>query len=83
MLTDSLGVAPGERMTLASWLLGAWVGLVIGVKLIALSVRVTRTDFEPDRGACVACARCFLSCPQERTRLGLAPAPAPTGSLPG
>ena len=28
---------------LASWLVGAWAGLVIGLKLIALSVRVTRT----------------------------------------
>lgn len=60
-----------RRTTLTSWLLGAWVGLVIGLKLIALSVRVTRTDFEPDRGACVACARCFLSCPAERLRRGL------------
>ena len=60
-----------QRITLASWLLGAWVGLVIGAKLIALSVRVTRTDFEPDRGGCVACARCFLSCPNERVRRGL------------
>ncbi len=59
------------RMTLAARLFGAWVGLVIGIKLIALSLRVTRTDFEPDRGACVACARCFLSCPNERVRLGL------------
>jgi ferredoxin len=64
-----------QRATLASWLLGGWVGLVIGLKLVALSVRVTRTDFEPDRGACVACARCFISCPNERVRLGLPPEP--------
>lgn len=60
-----------RRMGLAMWLLGGWAGLVVGLKLIALSVRVTRTDFEPDRGSCVACARCFLSCPNERVRLGL------------
>ncbi len=65
-----------QRMALAGWLFGGWAGLVVGLKLIALSLRVTRTDFEPDRGACVACARCFLSCPNERLRLGLPPEPA-------
>lgn len=81
-----------ERLTLACWLLGGWAGLVIGLKLIVLSVRVTRTDFEPDRGACVACARCFLACPNERVRVGLplepgtpagavAPSPPPPGAL--
>jgi ferredoxin len=62
-----------QRVSLASWLFGAWAGLVVGLKLLSLSLRVTRTDYEPDRGACLACARCFLSCPNERTRLGLPP----------
>jgi len=65
-----------QRLDLAAWLFGGWAGLVIGLKLISLSLRVTRTDFEPDRGACVACARCFLSCPNERVRLGLPLDPA-------
>jgi len=60
-----------RRFDLACWLFGGWIGLVIGVKLLALSVRPGRTDYEPDRGACVACARCFASCPNERVRLGL------------
>jgi NosR/NirI family nitrous oxide reductase transcriptional regulator len=49
-------------------LLGAWVGIVIAAKLIQLSVRRTRTDFEPDRGTCVSCGRCFAYCPVERER---------------
>jgi len=53
---------------------GGWMGLVIGLKFVALSVRSSRTDFEPDRGACVACARCFTFCPKERVRLGWMPA---------
>jgi ferredoxin len=53
---------------------GGWTGLVIGVKLVSLSLRTTRTDFEPDRGACFACARCFRSCPQELVRIGQMPA---------
>jgi NosR/NirI family transcriptional regulator, nitrous oxide reductase regulator len=71
-----------HRFGLACVLFGGWVGLVIGVKLIALSVRQNRTDWEPDRGACFACARCFLSCPNERVRLGLMPASElPTGPV--
>jgi NosR/NirI family nitrous oxide reductase transcriptional regulator len=44
---------------------GAWVGLVIGVKLIHLSIRRRRVDYEPDRAACVSCGRCFWYCPRE------------------
>lgn len=61
--TKLLGVAGG-------WF-GAWVGLVIGVKLIYLSVRRRRTDFTPDRSSCVACGRCFWYCPGEQVRRGL------------
>jgi len=49
---------------------GAWVGLVIGVKLIYLSVRRRRTDYQPDRAACVSCGRCFWYCPCEHVRQG-------------
>jgi ferredoxin len=63
-----------RRFDLACWLFGGWVGLVIGIRLAALSVRPDRTDYEPDRGACLACARCFTACPNERARLGMMPA---------
>lgn len=63
-----------QRFWLACVVFGGWVGLVIGVKLISLSLPTMRTDFEPDRGACLACARCFRSCPQELVRLGEKPA---------
>ncbi|MGB7735082.1 MAG: 4Fe-4S ferredoxin, partial [Thermoguttaceae bacterium] len=43
----------------------AWVGLVVGVKLVYLSVRRRRTDYQPDRAACVSCGRCFWYCPCE------------------
>jgi NosR/NirI family transcriptional regulator, nitrous oxide reductase regulator len=62
-----------QRFVWAGWLFGAWVGLVLGVKLVSLALRQRRTDFEPDRGGCVACARCFDSCPSELVRKGLAP----------
>jgi len=52
-------------------LFGGWVGLVFGVKLVQLSLRRRRTDFEPDRAACVSCGRCFWNCPKEQERQGL------------
>ena len=58
------------------WLFGAWVGLVVGAKLISLSVRRERTDYEPDRGACVSCARCIEHCPHELKQRRTNPRPA-------
>jgi ferredoxin len=60
-----------RRLGIGGWWFGGWVGLVIGARLISLSLRPNRTDFEPDRGACYACGRCYLACPNERVRLGL------------
>jgi len=63
-----------QRFVLCGALFGGWAGLVFGAKLISLCVRRNRTDFEPDSGACFACARCFEYCPSERIRRGLIPA---------
>ncbi len=43
--------------------LGAFIGLVIGFKLIAVSILRKRDRFEPDRGTCYSCGRCFKFCP--------------------
>lgn len=51
--------------------LGAWMGLVIAVKLVGLCVRRRRDQWEPDPARCVACGRCFWYCPGEQVRLGL------------
>jgi polyferredoxin len=55
---------------LGGWL-GAWIGLVIAVKLLHLSIRRRRTDYQPERAGCVSCGRCFWYCPKEQVRLGL------------
>jgi len=54
---------------LGGWFFGGFVGLVIGLKLIGLSVRRQRKDYEADRASCVACGRCFEYCPKEHARL--------------
>lgn len=48
---------------------GAWCGLVLALKIAALSRVPRRTDYEIDSGACVSCGRCFRYCPRERLRL--------------
>ncbi len=55
---------------LGGWL-GAWIGLVLSVKLIQLSVRRRRIKYHPEPSGCVSCGRCFKSCPVELVRLGL------------
>ena len=52
----------------AAHLFGAFVGLVIALKVVGLSVRRRRTDYEADQAACVACGRCFAHCPVEQAR---------------
>ena len=47
---------------------GAFLALVIGLKLIALSVRRTRGEYTMHRATCFSCGRCFDSCPIERVR---------------
>jgi len=54
---------------LGSLILGAFFGLLIGLKLIKNSVRRHRTDYEADRASCLACGRCFQYCPREHVRL--------------
>lgn len=42
---------------------GAFIGLIIGFKLIAVSILRKRTGYEPDKGPCLSCGRCFKYCP--------------------
>ncbi len=51
------------------WIFGAFVGLVVGLKLIGLSVWRQRTDYEASRASCLACGRCYKCCPREHVRL--------------
>jgi NosR/NirI family transcriptional regulator, nitrous oxide reductase regulator len=71
ILPEALSIQ--RRFVMGGWIFGGWVGLVIGAKLISLSLRRTRAEYEPDRGACFACARCFSFCPNELVRRGLMP----------
>jgi formate hydrogenlyase subunit 6/NADH:ubiquinone oxidoreductase subunit I len=56
--------------TLAAWL-GAWFGLVVAIRLVQLSLRRQRPEYQANRSGCVACARCFRTCPVELVRIGV------------
>jgi len=57
------------EFALGGWAVGAFFGLVVGLKLIRLCIRWQRTDYLPDRAGCLACGRCFEYCPREHLRL--------------
>ncbi|MDP6544796.1 MAG: 4Fe-4S binding protein [Phycisphaerae bacterium] len=42
---------------------GAFIGLMIALRLISLATRRTREDYQADRTSCVACGRCYEFCP--------------------
>ena len=49
-----------------SLLLGLFTGIVIGAKLIALSIYPSGKIFHPDKMKCLSCTRCIPSCPLNR-----------------
>jgi ferredoxin len=57
------------RFGRGGWLFGGFAGLVVGLKLIGVSLWRRRTDYEADRASCLACGRCFEYCPKEHARL--------------
>ncbi len=46
----------------APWV-GIFLGLSLGIGYYRRSVRRLRTEYEPDRGRCYSCGKCFKFCP--------------------
>lgn len=55
-----------QEFKLYSTIMGAFLGLVIGLTLIGLSLKRTRKHYEIDDANCVNCGRCFDYCPQNK-----------------
>lgn len=58
-----------RRIDFGAGTLGAWAGLTIGLKLIALSLRRKHEGYDADPAACLSCGRCYAACPVEQQRL--------------
>jgi len=48
---------------IGGWILGGFIGLVFGLTISRVSIFRFRKDYEPNKGACFSCARCFDYCP--------------------
>jgi NosR/NirI family nitrous oxide reductase transcriptional regulator len=66
LYTEAMAIQ--TRFRLGGWLAGGFVGLVIALKLIGLSLQRHRIDYEADRAGCLACGRCFEYCPKEHAK---------------
>ncbi|MBN1107516.1 MAG: 4Fe-4S binding protein [Bacteroidales bacterium] len=42
---------------------GAFLGLALGIGLVSLTIRSSRTGYSPHRGKCYSCGKCFRYCP--------------------
>lgn len=61
--TESLAIK--ERFKTGGAFLGAFLALIIAIKLIELSIIKKRTIFEPHKETCFSCGRCYPYCPVE------------------
>ncbi len=52
-----------RQFRLGGGILGGVMGLIIGAKLIAMSIRWRRDEYQAHRAGCLACGRCFEFCP--------------------
>ena len=55
-----------HKFYIGGWLLGGFMGFVIGTSLIGLSTFRKREDWEPNKVNCLSCARCMDYCPVKK-----------------
>ena len=53
-----------KRFIRGGWILGIFLGLAFCLKIIGFSIKRSRKDYEPDKGRCISCGRCFEYCPE-------------------
>lgn len=71
------------QMNVGGWIIGGFVGLVFGLKLIGFSTVRTQKDYEVDRTHCFSCARCCTYCPNDsgyKANFAVAPPAVPSAA---
>ena len=53
-----------KRFIFGGWLLGGFLGLAFGFKLLGLSTLTSQKGYKPDQSRCYSCGRCFDYCPK-------------------
>ncbi len=51
-----------------SWILGGFIGLVIGLTVLNQGVYRRKEDYTPNRSECFSCGRCMDYCPMDKNR---------------
>jgi NosR/NirI family nitrous oxide reductase transcriptional regulator len=60
-----------HRFSVGGIFFGLWMGSVLSFKYLALLLRRNRADYTTHPGSCLACARCYQSCPVDLESKGL------------
>lgn len=66
LFAEALGIR--RQFELGAAIFGGFVGLVIGLKLLASNYQRFPETFEPNPSSCLACGRCYIYCPREIAR---------------
>jgi NosR/NirI family nitrous oxide reductase transcriptional regulator len=56
-----------KRFRTGGWLLGGFIGLVLGITLMNQVVFRRKEDYEANRGECFSCGRCMDYCPVDKS----------------
>lgn len=58
-----------KRFKRNGWILGIFLGLASGMTLLGHAGWGKQKNYKPDKGECLSCGRCYVSCPKEHQRL--------------
>jgi len=64
LFSEALALQAGFKR--GGFILGCFLGLVLSLRLIELTIRKRRDRYEVDRAGCFSCGRCFAACPREQ-----------------
>lgn len=59
-----------KKFYIGGWILGAFLGLIIGIKLLSELFVNKKKDYVPYRADCYSCGRCIEYCPVEKKQRG-------------
>ena len=60
-----------RQFKIGGWILGLFIGLIIVIKLVNLTVIRKPIEYTADNGNCLSCGRCFSYCPVGREDVDL------------
>jgi len=55
-----------KEFYIGTWILGLFLGLILGIKLMKQYAFKSREIYEPNKGSCYSCARCIDYCPVQK-----------------